>query len=355
MRAGPVKNVRHAPITRREMLRGMAAAGGLLMGAGWPVDAVAQDSQPATSRPLQPVPLGTQLPWLVREPHRSRVVDARSDRILSGTNIDTLLLESMLQRSLQTLTGAESMPDAWRAILGPAERIAIKFNSVGASLIGTNDDVARALVRHLTRVGYRPDQITLIEVPQYLTNELETRAPAPGWGETIRVGDSAEPVAHYLLEADAVINVPLLKTHQIAGVSGAMKNISHAVVRHPARYHANGCSPFIGQIIYSQEVSSKLRLTVLNALRIVVDRGPDAHNEDLVEYGGLLTGFDPVAVDSVGLSLLLVERRRRGLEEPVLTRYLEAAGDIGVGRWRPADIERIPLQWVSGSPPESGR
>ena len=115
-------------------------------------------------------------------------------------------------------------------------------------------------------------------------------------------------------------------------------------MRHPARYHSNGCSPYVGQVIGSQEVSARLKLSVVNAVRLVVNHGPDAREEDIIGYGGLLLGFDPVAVDNVGLSILAMERRRLGLPATPPVRYLESAAQMGLGRWRAADIDRVALE-----------
>jgi hypothetical protein len=281
--------------------------------------------------------------WLTHERHRARVVDVRSDRAVSPAGPDRDTLRELLSRGMQWLTGTPSAKEAWRAALGGAQRIAIKFNSVGAAVIATTDALAQLLFDALLDAGYEPGQIMLIEAGEYAAQQLRAADPPRGWGEPLILDGREEPLAKYLLAADAVINIPFLKTHVIAGMSGCMKNISHAVVRHPARYHGNGCAPHVGLIVGSQPVSSRLRLNIVNALRVVVDRGPDATTDALVPYGGLLMGFDPVAVDSIGLGLLSLERRRRGLDQPLSVRYLSAAGEAGVGRWRPGTIDHVAM------------
>lgn len=331
------RSLREPRPTRRELLCTAAAAslGSLRLGA--------QDAPPPVETQTAP-PIRLSTPWwLAEEPQRSRVVDIRSDKVLHGTSVDSLELEAMLRRAITALTRARTHEEAWRKILGDARRIVVKFNSVGAEVIRTTDALARVLVSELGGAGYPPERVTLVEVSRYIWHELRTAEPPMGWGSAIAVGDRAEPLANYLLEADAIINVPFLKTHQIAGMSGSLKNLSHAVIRHPGRYHSDGCAPFVGQVVGSAEVASRLKLNVTNALRIVVDRGPDAREEDLVDCGGLIVGYDPVAVDSIGLGLLSVERRRKGLPGTMRVPHLLAAGDDGVGRWRPSDIDRIAI------------
>jgi hypothetical protein len=329
------------PLTRRELLcAGAAVTLGLLSGtdAGF-----SQSTQPVTSRPGAGRPPHTPW-WLERYRLRSRVVDIRSGGVLTAATADHVALGEMLDQGIRNLTDARTAEGGWRIVLGSAERIALKFNSVGAHVINTNDTLARLLVDRLAAAGYEPAKIALVEVPGFLVSELGTREVVRGWGAPIPVGGRQEPLAQYLYDADAIINVPLLKTHQIAGLSGCLKNLSHALIRHPAWYHDNGCSPYVGQVVGSDEVSSRLKLNVVNAVRVVANGGPDAQEEDIIGYGGLLLGFDPVAVDNVGLSILAMERQRRGLTGGLEVRHLASAAEMGLGRWRPADIDRIALE-----------
>ncbi|MFQ5804857.1 MAG: DUF362 domain-containing protein [Phycisphaerae bacterium] len=327
--------------SRRELLGAAAAAAlGLFPGAN---NAFGQATQPAGSAPATDRPAYPPW-WLRRYRGRSRVIDIRSNRVLHASVADRFGLGEMLDQGVQDLTWTRTAEDAWRSVLGSAKRIVLKFNSVGARAVNTNNALAKVLVERIAAAGYEPQKIALAEVPAYLMKELGTRPVVRGWGAPIEVGGGLEPLAQYLYDADAIINVPLLKTHQIAGMSGCMKNLSHALLRHPARYHANGCSPYVGQVIGSQEVSSRLKLNIVNALRVVVNRGPEAQEEDIVAYGGLLLGFDPLAVDNVGLSILTAERRRRGLPASFEVRYLASAAKMRLGRWRPADVDRAAVE-----------
>ena len=322
--------------TRREVLRAAAAAGVsafLPAARGGDIEVKAR-------------PAGTAegAPWWMRPPHqRSRVVDVRSEDVLRGPVVDESELEQLLARGMRALTGRATAEEAWRDVLGPARRILLKFNSVGAKVLRTTAPMAGVLVRAISAAGYDPAHLTLVEVPEYLSTQLGVRRPPGGWGTPIPVGDYLEPLTTYWLEADAVVNVPFLKTHRIAGMSGCMKNVSHAIIRHPALFHDNGCSPYVGQVITSESVSSRLRLNVVNALRVVAKNGPEAAEDDLVEHGGLLFGCDPVAVDTVGLSLLAGLRRQSGLGGVVNVRYLSAARNVGVGRGEGDGLDQVVL------------
>lgn len=325
--------------TRRALIR---AAGGAAI--GWLATPAlgSPHVQDQGGPPEEAAAAADATPWWLGADHPvSRVVEVRAERALRGDSVDPHVLRNMIDRAVKLLSRAASPEQGWRAILRGAKRIVIKFNAVASAVIGTNDVFAAALVDRLANAGCDPEAITTVELSNDTVLRLGTRAATRGWGGSIPVGGSAEQLAAYFLDADAVINVPLLKTHQIAGMSCCMKNISHAVIRRPARYHANGCSPYVGQVISAPEVRNRLRIHLVNALRVVVDRGPEAHASDVANWGGVLAGFDPVAVDHVGRSILEVQRRERNLDAHLEVPYLRAAGDSGLGRWRPSEIERV--------------
>lgn len=330
--------------TRRALLR---AAAGWTLGGMAARAALPPTSAPASAPASGPAP-GPVTPWWMRRwPRRARVIDIRSPRVVNESFVDDLVLSDMLDLALRKLTDSKDPAGGWRQILGDARRIVVKFNSVGANVLGTNEVMANVLVHSLAAAGYGTDRVALIETPAYMPRRLKSRIPAGGWGPPIRLGrrlEKLEPLANYVHEADAIINVALLKTHQIAGMSGCMKNLSHAVIRRPARYHDHGCSPYVPQVVASQPVSSRLKLNIVNALRIIVDHGPDARREDVSAYGGLLVSFDPLAIDEIGLSILAVERRRRKLPAGLRVPYLAAAAEMEIGHWRPGEVERVAVE-----------
>ena len=254
-------------LSRRELLGAAAAAAFAALPAS--KTAQAQQSRPASSPPTAAAPTGRTPkriapPWWLRfHSPRSRVVDIASTEVLHASVVDEIVLAGLLEQGLRGLTGEKSLEAGWRSVLGSPKRIVLKFNSVGAHVIKTNDVLARQIVQSLVNAGYQREQLALAEVPSYLTDELGVEPVCSGWGELIELGERREPLAQYLYDSDAIINVPLLKTHQIAGMSCSLKNLSHALIRHPARYHANHCSPYVGQVVGNKEVSSRLRLNVV--------------------------------------------------------------------------------------------
>ena len=331
-------------LSRRQFLlqAGRLAAAGTAGGHAFAVLGAATDvsdsKSPPTSQPAGPTATAPA-------PGVSQVVQVRSDDTVRENLVRLDMLNEMLVRSIcgrngRGLTGEKRIEDAWHAILRSDDVIGIKFNRVGWRELGTTPLLARALVRSLTAAGWKPKDIILIEAPDSLQEQLGT-TPAPvGWSaQEIDFGSGKDRFAEVLDRITALINVPFLKAHNIAGMSGCLKNLSHGPVRSPARYHANRCSPFIADIVAAEPIRSKLRLHMVNALRAVFDKGPTISGDTVWPAGTLITSFDPVAADTVGLEMLNQQRDVHGLpalddeEQPIPSLHDAQRRGLGTTSW----------------------
>ena len=103
-----------------------------------------------------------------------------------------------------------------------------------------------------------------------------------------------------VLNADVVINVPIVKVHSGAKVTVAMKNLM-GVVKDRGYFHRTDLHRCIAEI----NGYVKPSLTVLDATRILLTRGPQGPGE--VKTAGIVAaGTDFVALDVYGSGLLNV-------------------------------------------------
>jgi len=276
----------------------------------------------------------------------STVVGVRSDHVARGRIVHPGLLRDMLRIGLKAVTGHTNEKEAWHSILSPDDVIGLKFNQSGAAGLGTTPPMAETLVSSLTDSGWNSGRIVLIEVPYELNEKLGTIPPRRDWlpGE-VSFGDAQDRLSGLLAQVTAIVNVPFLKQHNIAGMTGCLKNLSHALVKHPARFHGNKCSPYVGDIVALPQIRDKLRLHVVNALRIVTDKGPDARDSYIVDQNEILLGLDPVAVDSIGLEILNRVRLKQGMgkieDHQGEVAHLPAAGARGLGRHERHQIDYV--------------
>jgi hypothetical protein len=321
---------------------GLAAAVGHLLPHRTP--AATQD--PATTLPILETrpntgPIDASL--------KSTVVHIRRPEVVDRQSIHAPLLREMIEDSIRVLTQTRRPGDAWNRLLKSDDVIGIKFNQVGAKEFDSSDMMATLLVRSLSDAGFSPGRIMLMEVPTSLTAKLGTRTEVNGWsGGEISFGTGSEELAASLQEVTAIINVPFLKTHNIAGVTGCLKNLSHALIRRPGRYHDQACAPYVGNIVALPQIRGKLRLNIVNALRALFTGGPHVRPEGLWGYSGLVVSRDPVAADAVGLDIINDERTRRGLPQignhAGQIPHIHAAAQLGLGTDDQDYIELLDLK-----------
>jgi len=160
---------------------------------------------------------------------------------------------------------------------------------------------------------------------------------SPGYEEEIRfAGEHVGSCFSRILteQVTALVNVPVLKDHDIAGVTLGLKNWFGAI-HNPNKYHDNLCDPYIAELSTHPTIRDTLRLVVMDATTLQYDGGPSARPESALAFGGLLVACDPVAADAYGVSLIEAERRRAGLpglaEVGRPPRHVSTAGRLGVG------------------------
>ncbi len=294
---------------------------------------------------------GSTRPTTNALPTISRVAHVVSERVLPVRIVQPVLLRDCLEHGLCAAMGERDIRDAWYRVLAPDDVILIKFNQSGAVRIGTTPAMVKELVGSLNRAGWGPDKMMLLEAGTEAGIIRKTRPVDHRWqGKEVAfrtVGKDSFLAA--VEEATAIINVPFLKTHHRATMTCCLKNLSHGLIRHPARFHANGCDPAIGEIAGSQPIRGKARLNIVNALRVVFNGGPEAAEQDTHASGALLIGTDPVACDAVGYGLLNEIRSLHDLGPLVagaqLPRQLVTAGKLGLGTIDSGqiDVQRITL------------
>ena len=108
------------------------------------------------------------------------------------------------------------------------------------------------------------------------------------------------PLYVEVTEADLVINVPILKHHGLTKASLAMKNHMGIIGGNRGSWHQHMdvCLTDITEYM-------KPRLTVLDAVRVLLDHGPQGGDPNDVEVRGIIAAStDIVAIDALGATLL---------------------------------------------------
>jgi hypothetical protein len=128
-----------------------------------------------------------------------------------------------------------------------------------------------------------------------------------------------------------VISLPVLKDHRSAGVTLALKNLSHGMNNNVSRSHLSGiahgfgplstrvngpnqCNTFIPQAAGQHVLRQKVTLHILDGLVGVYEGGPGCWNRTwgTWHHNGLFFATDPVALDHVGWDIIDTQRARMG-------------------------------------------
>jgi uncharacterized protein (DUF362 family) len=99
----------------------------------------------------------------------------------------------------------------------------------------------------------------------------------------------------------ALINVPTIKVHPLTGIAVSLKNYINFTGRESS-YHHEG-SARLGEAWLLPDVKGKTRLIIVDALRPYFGPGPQVSPVHRWDYRGILAGTDPVAIDTISLTI----------------------------------------------------
>ncbi len=261
----------------------------------------------------------------------------------------------LLERALTDLTGAPNLQESLARFIHEDDVVAIKVNGIAGQTgytMAVNYEVILPVVEGLMGLGVRPKNITIYE--QFPAHLAGTRVGVGKWTlpEGVQTGthnnekcempriavfeDIKTRYCTLLTDATAVIDMTQMKEHHLCGFTGAMKNITHGSIENPEDHHAHRASPQIAMLYNHPIVQSRVRLHIVDAFKIIYDKGPLDKDPDMrVPHGAIYASTDAVAMDTVGWKVIEDERKRRGGmtlkaagREP---RYIRRAAELGIG------------------------
>ena len=303
---------------RREFLKG-AATGAVLLGSRSKLGLAEMLAQRATST-------------------KSRVVVAR-DAGLRGTGPqpDQNRVLALLDKAMVSYTGREKPLEAWKRVIPSTVLkdgvIGIKVNGLGGRGISTHSELVMAICERLQQVGVAAGNIVvwdrnardLMACGMTInTDRSKVRcfgSDVSGFEDQQESCGAAKIRLSKILtrECAMIISVPILKDHDLAGMTFSMKNM-YGVVDRPDHLHGNNCNPAVADLNCVAAIRQKVTLTIGDAMKSVYQGGPVFRPERICYPNALIVGEDRVAVDHVALRILNGHRVQQGLQT------LEAAG-----------------------------
>jgi len=242
--------------------------------------------------------------------------------------LDQDSLSSMLERAVAELTGLGS-PQGWQLLFHATDQIGIKVNTLAGKGISTHPELAFTLAdrisrlaavkpgniivwdredEELKRAGY-PLRLSHSEVRCFGTDHANV-----GYEKELSMNGHVCGLLSTILtrHTNVTVNVPVLKDHNLSGLSGCLKNM-YGAIHNPNKYHDNNCDPFVAQLNALPEISHKQGLIVVDALTVQFEGGPGYQAHYTVPANTIVVGLDPVAVDSVSLNIIDALRQKNNL------------------------------------------
>ena len=132
-----------------------------------------------------------------------------------------------------------------------------------------------------------------------------------------------------VLDADAFINIPILKQCRHTEITAGFKNLM-GIVWDRGVFHQTDLNQTIAEVATVR----KPTLTILDAIRGITANGPSGPGP-IKEWKQVIFGTDMLAVDAYGASLLNFNA--------VDVKHLVIAGKLGIGKlnWQSLNIERV--------------
>jgi uncharacterized protein (DUF362 family) len=133
-----------------------------------------------------------------------------------------------------------------------------------------------------------------------------------------------------ILKSDVLINVPIAKDHSLTRLTLGMKNLL-GVVADRGSFHPN-----YGQRLADLNTKVRSSLTVVDAVRMLMEGGPSGGNLDNVKkMDTIIASADVVAADSYAATLF-------GLKPSDIV-YIKTGAEMGIGR---NDLENMKIEEI---------
>ena len=282
----------------------------------------------------KPSPLG--IPGLFP----GRVIEVRDPSAIARNRVSQPIVRQMLEHAMKELTQEKSAQAAWTKFIQPNDVVGIKINPSGAPACCSSPEILREIITSVQAVGVPAGNILVYDRYSYEMDigSYQTLLPpgirivgiqdafvdASGYDPNIYCAanffgewETRSYMASIVGEVvTKIINVPTMKDHSAAGVTGALKNLAYGTFNNVARTHRAPYSftnPLIGMMCTVEPLRSKAVLHIMDGMRQVWHGGPLTQVQDFIDQTGiLLVATDPVALDTIELEAIEKKRRERG-------------------------------------------
>jgi hypothetical protein len=324
-------------------------------------------------------------------PYPGRVIAVDHPNAIAANQYQAEPIRQMMRKGMTELTGAPGWIDAWRTLFEKGDVVGIKVSPVGGRKLSSDPIVLHEIMAGLKEAGVAPADVIVYSrykaeirdagIDKWLLPGMRWDAPTEAYKDWQHDMDGYDP-DHYMemalvykgddasdphmrrsyvsrivtKQVNKIINLPVLKHHQSAGVTICLKNLSHGNVNNVNRSHVtptlNACGIFIPSVVNLPVIRDKSTLHICDAVKAGYHGGPGTPARYIWEHKTLYFATDPVALDKIGLKVIDEKRKQVGMQPIALSRpdkdshflncqveHIEIAGSLGLGVFDDAKID----------------
>lgn len=270
----------------------------------------------------------------------------QSSSAWDGNHCNQNTIADMLDHGIQSITGQNSPDKAWNSLFFKNDIVALKVNCLGRQTGSTKPEVCYATAECLNKyVGIPLENIIVFDRTDIELEQAGYKINKSGKGIQVcatseypakfKMGHISTGISSIITSCTALVNIPLLKTHRASLLTLNLKNhygsIPKEIVQDSSlKFHNDGRFENIVRVNSLPPIKEKTRLCIADGIIAQYNEGPKGNPNFQWNFGGILVGTDPVAVDSIGLKIINDKRREKNLQ-PYKVNYLQWAQEEGLG------------------------
>ncbi len=264
-------------------------------------------------------------------------------------------VREMIRRGMMELTGAPDWVQAWRTFFEPGDVVGLKLNPVSRPYVISSPEVVREIIAGIEAAGvprknivaydrykrefydagfdkWLPEGVRVAWATDYADatqqrlegydadHYMDMQLTLPGFDLTNERARRSYAARFITKNVNKMVNLCLLKHHQSAGITMALKNMSHGLVNNVSRSHSspmlNACGAFIPASVSIPVIRSKCILHIGDGIKALAHGGPvmnPSRAKYVWEHKTMYFSTDPVAMDRIGWDELDAQRRKMGM------------------------------------------
>ncbi len=294
---------------------------------------------------------------------KSRVVAVRGKAVFKDRDtLEPKAVQELVDRAVAACLGEKDPQRAWKSLVKPNDIVGIKVNCLAGARLSTRIEVVRAVAKGVQSAGVPPRSIFVWD--RKLWDMVRARYPVEERTDFICIGNDHRNLGFgppLILKGvigslfsrlvtdvcSVIINVPVLKDHDLAGVSLSLKS-AFGAIHNPNKYHFATLHQAIVDVNRVEPLRRKTVVHICDATFGCAHGGPTPSPKWLERPGMVFASRDLVALDATLWGKIEELRKARGLPTLVGSKrepqHRALAARAGQGPHKRGDMDLVSIE-----------